>query len=592
MKRSLLLALVLLFVGVLPVHAAEPPVVVLTPTNQSRDGVPVLAPHPEGAALGGVLSQGFGGHVLNLYQYTQTYLHRQGGPSPAPAYLLLKPGSGGFPKTGFYLGDQDLRQTAYVEVATGPISGRMGSVAQTFVHELMHVIVRQGTAPPGGGRTTQMHSIGVRTDSPTAFAEGFAESMEVMFLEDPEADAATRTLLAGAQQQWQDARQRLDSYRSSLAAPFSPASLTRLKFRNWYPRTEDLLRYAAVKENLFAHQPAIPDRLLSSRNLYGAYLVESILPGTPGDPPKSAARMLQSEGVVSALFYRWASSDALRNAYLDDGFYEQFGATRNAVPPVENVYLKLFDALYTHKPTTAAGLITAYKATFPNDAAAVDQVVGEVLLGQPLPTAPEIWLGNRHFLIGAMVYDQVRQIAHLHTFDLNAASLVDLLGVPGVDRSLAEAILRGAPYASLEEVGQVEGMTGSVMKRLRDMKAAADQLGAGNAAGLLWSYLSGVLLFLALAGAAGGFIYRLLVRGGWVRALLNGVGAALPCLVPFWFLGSWWQGAPLLVPVVLFGLPAAAWTWLRRKDGRQGALKLLAWAVAPLPGFAWLLLRM
>lgn len=594
MRGTVLIALFVLaalLAAARPTYAA-PPLVVLSETGQTRDGVPVLKPHPDEAAILETANQGFGRTVLRLYQFTQTYLQKQGGPAPESAYLLLKPGSGGFPKTGFHLEEQDRRQIDYVEVSPGRVGGKYSDAVRTFAHELNHTMVgKLAGKDRRKSPSTQIHSIGVRTDAYTAWIEGFAESFEVMFVDAPDADPATRAVRQDANA-WANTQQLLDQYRNALGTPFSPAAITRFQFRSWYPVTEDLLRYHAVKENGFARQPAMPDRLYKGRNLYGAYLIESILPGAPIDPPKSSQRMLQSEGVVSALFYRWAMEEGLRNTYRDDSFYAQFGTTRADVTPVENLYLKLFHVLSASKPGTAAEVITAYKKSFPDEAALVDNVVSQILLGQTLPTAPEIWLANPSFRIGAMVYDQFRQLSHIYTFDLNGASLVDFLGVPGVDRRLAEAILKGAPYASLDDLQKIDGVTPALTERFRSMASRAEGMAHGDASPLLLSFSSWLLFVLGVGGVLGGILYRIIVkRAGWVRAILNGVGAALPCLVPFWLLGTWAQSLPLVVPILLFGLPVAVWDWWSTRDWHRGWQKLFGWAVAALPAFALLTLR-
>jgi len=112
--------------------------------------------------------------------------------------------------------------------------------------------------------------------------------------------------------------------------------------------------------------------------------------------------LLSIEGVVANLFYRWAHDPVLRDNYLDDHFYAQFGAVRKNVSPLENIYLKIFYVLYTHKPLHTVALIRDYGG-----------------------------------------------LRRTHTFDLNAATLVDLMTVPGMKLHEAEKILRNGPYQAL-----------------------------------------------------------------------------------------------------------------------------------------------
>jgi hypothetical protein len=49
----------------------------------------------------------------------------------------------------------------------------------------------------------------------------------------------------------------------------------------------------------------------------------------------------------------WLASSRLQNAYRDDAFYAQFGATRAEVAPIENWFLKLFCAVHRKEPQDA-----------------------------------------------------------------------------------------------------------------------------------------------------------------------------------------------------------------------------------------------
>ena len=70
------------------------------------------------------------------------------------------------------------------------------------------------------------------------------------------------------------------------------------------------------------------------------------------------------------------------------------------------VFLKLFAALHDGRPSTSADLLRAYARLFPADAADVDRVAREALLGQPLPDAPEIWLANDALQTGTSLFDR------------------------------------------------------------------------------------------------------------------------------------------------------------------------------------------
>jgi hypothetical protein len=118
--------------------------------------------------------------------------------------------------------------------------------------------------------------------------------------------------------------------------------------------------------------------------------------------------MLSTEGVVSALFVRWAANSDIQQRYRDENFYAQFGTSSAQVSPLENGYLKMFHMVFVRKPADAASFINGYQAVFPDEAPFVDRLVREVLMGQQLSSALGIWLANRAQQTGTSLYNQVR----------------------------------------------------------------------------------------------------------------------------------------------------------------------------------------
>jgi hypothetical protein len=569
--------------------AQDKPLVVLTDTGKTRDGLPVLAPHPAALEADRVLSHGFSGRLLRVYYLEQVFLTTRGGPPPEPAYLVLTGNQGGFPRVGFYLGDKEKRQTSYVDLYFRQVlSGRFGASDQIFPHELAHIILSRLVGPPEDGGTNQVHAIGVRTDPVTAFHEGFGEHVQIMAVDDPDAEPATRRLATDKALLARAERDR-ESYLRELTARWAPFGRMRMRFPFWFSATEQVWRYHAVRADLFGRQPQVPERLLSAGDPYEAYLIENVLPGGPDDPPKSAARMLETEGVVSALFHRWATDSALQTAYRDDSFYEPFGTRRADVSPAENVYLKMIYAFALGGPRDTRAAIACYKRVFPEEGAALDRVVRDALLGQPIPSLPEIWLANDSFQTGTTLFDQWRTQPRTHTFDLNAASLVDLLGVPGVSTTTAHAILAGAPYGELGDLRRARGMTpglyGTFKRMAGDMRTlkeqGSDAEGKLTVRGILMPYVWKVLTAVSLAAVLGAWLCWIVSRPRWCRALLNGVGAGAVVLPVTWLTGASVLAA-FLAPLVIFGMPGAFWAW--RKHGAIAAGRgLAAWAAAALP---------
>ena len=161
------------------------------------------------------------------------------------------------------------------------------------------------------------------------------------------------------------------------------------------------------------------------------------------------------------------------------------------------------------------------------------RLVRGIGLAWPVPDVPEIWLANDRFRTGTTIFDQYRAAPRTHTFDLNAASVVDLLSVGGVSMELASAIRHGAPYAALEDVGRVPGVTQDIIGELRGMQSAmaavrqANERDDGESIDLMRIFapvIWRVTFFIALASLAAAWLY------GRARRLgsLDGRPTALP----------------------------------------------------------------
>ena len=580
---------------------------VLRETGGTRDGLPVYDHHPGAARYVAGLARGLSGRLLRLYAIEQHYLQAKNGTDPEPAYLLVSTRMGGFPRFGFYLGSRDKRTAGYVDLPAAPrIGGRFGAMDQIFPHELGHVILVQLAGPPRHGGSNQMHAIGVRTDAFNAFNEGFAEHFQVLALDDPDALPETRQLLRDDFFE-RRASMQLREYAQELEARWPLPGRRRAAFPLWFSGNEQALRFYAVKANAFARQPQIPPRLLRA-DPYEAYLLENIVPGRPSDPPKNAAQLVSSEGVVAALFVAWVNDGEIQRVRREPAFYAPFGVGRDAVSPLENAYLKLFHAFFVARPSDLREAIAGYEACFPDEAAVVDRLVRRISLGQSLGGAPPIWLANEDFRIGTSVFDQFRSLPRVHTFDLNAASTVDLVAVPGIDRQLADAIRRRGPYRSLEDLGTVQGMDASLMARFRTLarratarrQNAADEESSLSLAAILRPYLWRLAVLAVVAGLLGGAAYRLAVPRTWPHAAANGIAAAV--IGMFLEIALDFPPGVLAVvgPLLFLGVPAALYCLLfpgrtarrvaaTRADGRRPARGwlasrvLFAWSLAALP---------
>jgi hypothetical protein len=299
--------------------------------------------------------------------------------------------------------------------------------------------------------------------------------------------------------------------------------------------------------------------------------------------------MLATEGVVSALYYRLVTNPAVQARREADAFYESFGAMTAEVDAIDNAYLKLFMAIRTGK-YDAGRVLDAYRRLYQDEAPVLDALERDVFLGQKRTDA-QIWLLNDDFSAGTTLFDQYRGLPRPQSFELNAASLGDLVGVPGVDRALASAILGNGPYDALDDLRRVPGMTESTLSNFRRMKAAMDApVAAGTEAEGTISIRSILIPYARRAGfawlacsLAAAFAYRALRRVRWWRLALNGILAALIGLLCGWTIDHGTGAMALAAPILVFGVPAMLTRAWRTRSVSEAALVLGAWALASVP---------
>lgn len=593
-RRAISLALLsCLLTVVSPLTAQErADIVVLTETGDERNGLPVLAHHPRPEAVVSALHSGVSGVLIRVYRLVQQYRRVQDGTPVEPAYMLLSSSQGGYARYGFVLDGEARPGVAYVDLHRDrPLVGTFGSTDQLFPHELAHALRQQLAGPLQESGTNQVHAIGLRTDPVVAFNEGFAEHFQALALDHPDADPATAAL-AHDEEASRRADAQLRSYRRELTARLALATFYKTAFVVWYSNTEDVLRYGAVKDNLFARGAAIDDRLLTA-DPYRAYLLESVLPGDSSAPFKPAGRLLATEGAVAALFYHWANNEALASSYREPDFYRAFGVEAAQVSPLENLYLKIFFAFHQRRPRDTQAFVRGYRELFPDESATVDALVREIMPGLTLdaPAPPEIWLASPTFRTGTTLFDQSRAIPRVHTFDLNAASRVDLVTIPGVGAGLAARIESAAPFPGLEDLGRVPGLTAEVRNSIGEMATAMDRLrdewaeesdSVLSIQAILMPYLWRLLTVILAGGVIAAVLYARVAGSKAWRAAVNGVAASVVGLGAGWLGGAAAGGASIAAVLLVFATPAALWQ-LWRKDGPRARRVALAWLAAAVP---------
>jgi len=171
---------------------------------------------------------------------------------------------------------------------------------------------------------------------------------------------------------------------------------------------------------------------------------------------------------------------------------------------------------------------------------------------------------------------------------------VDLVAMPGLDHAMAMRIAAAAPFASVEEVGTVEGVDAAIVGTLEEMEAAMARLQASaedeeeltlSIMGLLMPSIRRAVAALLLSAVLGGLVYATVRRRGgacavrWLRVAINGIAVGIVACTTAWLAGP---AAALGVVGLLLGLPGAA---LELRSSRQPALAgvvLLAWLASSL----------
>jgi hypothetical protein len=297
--------------------------------------------------------------------------------------------------------------------------------------------------------------------------------------------------------------------------------------------------------------------------------------------------LLATEGVVAALFYRLVTDDVVQGAYRPRQFYADFGTEPAAVDGLDNAYLKLFAAIKAGGYDTSA-VLGAYCRLFPDERDALVRISIDVLFRDAFEPPQEIWVLNEYALIGTSLFDQFRSLARPHTFDLNAATLADLVAVPGVSIALAERIVHGGPYSSIQDLLNVDGLSPALAERFQDMRIAIlhppepgsaieGELTIGR---ILRPYAWRACWVWMVCAGVGAMLYRLLRRLPWWRLMLNGLAASAAALIAGWSLDTGTGMIAFLTPLALFALPGSIVRGARTRSVRESGLVILAWAAA------------
>jgi len=217
-------------------------------------------------------------------------------------------------------------------------------------------------------------------------------------------------------------------------------------------------------------------------------------------------------------------------------------------------------------------------------------VVQDSLLGQTLPDAPEIWLASDALMTGTSLFDQFRALPRPHTFDANAATMLDWISVPMITSAEASALLAGAPYATMDDLMASAAVSAGTRGRIVDMAAAMDRLRTRGSdeeetlslSTILVSYLWRLGVLIAGCTLGGAWLARRAGARRWWAAATIALGSSMLVIFAAWIvIGPAWL--PFLVSPLLGGVPLMAWRMFRRRQNHHAAEAMIMWAAASVP---------
>jgi len=377
-------------------------------------------------------------------------------------------------------------KTNYVDIKESHIRsdlGKLMSFTQLFPHELGHnfeSLFMLHSKENEVSRNVQMHYFSIVTDYNTAFNEGFAEHFEnaSRYFE------TNKQIKKGIQSDVEHLSSSLESKKSGFLRDFTfpfRINFYRATTLFWFQPFENLKRYQWVENGNIKFKTkglAIgdADKAILYRNT-GVFSDEKQL--------RNLVQALSTEGVVSSFFSKLINS-SLKNNYLDSNFYKKFlsDSTQNLpnpkqiFNPVQNQYFKIFTVFANylkHDISEKSKLITfveGYCTIFPAEKDSVLKIFKHST-GHTFPNSLPIqnWLLVKNINHKIWVMDQFGIFTlPVHTFDINAAEIEDILTIKEISFQEAESIVNyrnsNGFFKTFDDLKKVPGLSGSSVQRI------------------------------------------------------------------------------------------------------------------------------
>ena len=243
-------------------------------------------------------------------------------------------------------GTRDMPQLCFLALETNWGDLSASGIEHIFGHELSHLWLHRMGYDAARSRANRFHTVTAITDGYLAFAEGFAEHLEILSAE------------------------RMGTLNVDVLYDRG------YDVGAWLCLRDEALRIHGVRENRFLYLPALPEEdeddyaaLHAAHNTSSSVMPERL---------KNGAQAMASEGLIASFFYRVLRCNALLNKPLPD-------ALRNALsdaPCAQEALLLRELWVLSHVRMDSAHLLTdfvgAYGACFPQEREAMLRVFAEV----------------------------------------------------------------------------------------------------------------------------------------------------------------------------------------------------------------------
>jgi hypothetical protein len=211
-------------------------------------------------------------------------------------------------------------------------------IEDIFAHEFSHLWLHLLGFNFNLSKSNKFHTCTAVTDPFMAFSEGFAEHLEIV----------TKDLGNSMNK-----KPEFWDYGYDINA--------------WLSLRDEQLRYYGVINNRFIYRTANPN-LKDYETYHQIHMAHITSSAFMPENIKNASQMMASEGVIASVFYQMYQNDILKNSFLEDDFYLQFGIEKSDLSPLENLYIKI---IYTmskidlNKPSLMIDFIKSYGQVFP-----------------------------------------------------------------------------------------------------------------------------------------------------------------------------------------------------------------------------------